>query len=142
MNKFKALTALCFASMGTLLFGLEKPAAPAPVGPAITKVDIRPSKIEFSRWNTPVELTSLEDAKKHFEGDALDQLKAKVDFGNQIVLVFAWRGSGQDKLDYVVMESFPEQIAFSYRPGRTRDLRPHVHVFALRSNVKWRAGGK
>ena len=138
----KALTALCFASMGTLLLGLEKPAAPAPVGPAITKVDIRPSKIEFSRWNTPVELTSLEDAKKHFEGDALDQLKAKVDFGNQIVLVFAWRGSGQDKLDYVVMESFPEQIAFSYRPGRTRDLRPHVHVFALRSNVKWRAGGK
>jgi len=138
----KALTALCFASMGTLLFGLEKPAAPAPVGPAITKVDIRPSKIEFSRWNTPVELTSLEDAKKHFEGDVLDQLKAKVDFGNQIVLVFAWRGSGQDKLDYVVMESFPEQIAFSYRPGRTRDLRPHVHVFALRSNVKWRAGGK
>ena len=138
----KALTALCFASMGTLLLGLEKPAAPAPVGPAITKVDIRPSKIEFSRWNTPVELTSLEDAKKHFEGDALDQLKVKVDFGNQIVLVFAWRGSGQDKLDYVVMESFPEQIAFSYRPGRTRDLRPHVHVFALRSNVKWRAGGK
>ena len=137
-----ALTALCFASMGTLLFGLEKPAAPTPVGPAITKVDIRPSKIEFSRWNTPVELTSLEDAKKHFEGDALDQLKAKVDFGNQIVLVFAWRGSGQDKLDYVVMESFPEQIAFSYRPGRTRDLRPHVHVFAFRSNVKWRAGGK
>ncbi len=138
----KALTALCFASMGTLLFGLEKPAAPAPVGPAITKVDIRPSKIEFSRWNTPVELTSLEDAKKHFEGDALDQLKAKVDFGNQIVLVFSWRGSGQDNLDYVVMESFPEQIAFSYRPGRTRDLRPHVHVFALRANVKWRAGGK
>ncbi len=138
----KALTALCFASMGTLLFGLEKPGAPAPVGPAITKVDIRPSKIEFSRWNTPVELTSLEDAKKHFEGDALDQLKAKVDFGNQIVLVFAWRGSGQDKLNYVVMESFPEQIAFSCRPGRTRDLRPHVHVFALRSNVKWRAGGK
>ena len=138
----KALTALCFASMGTLLFGLEKPAAPAPVGPAITTVDIRPSKIEFSRWNTPVELTSLEDAKKYFEGDALDQLKAKVDFGNQIVLVFAWRGSGQDKLDYVVMESFPEQIAFSYRPGRTRDLRPHVHVFALRTNVKWRAGGK
>jgi len=138
----KALTALCFASMGALLFGLEKPAAPTPVGPAITKVDIRPSKIEFSRWNTPVELRSLEDAKKHFEGDALDQLKAKVDFGNHTLLVFAWRGSGQDKLDYVVMESFPEQIAFSRRPGRTRDLRPHVHVFALRSNVKWRAGGK
>ena len=47
-----------------------------------------------------------------------------------------------EKADYVVMESFPEQIAFSCRPGRTRDLRPHVHVFALRSNVKWRAGGK
>ena len=74
MNKFTALFALCFASMGTFLFALEKPAAPAPVGPAITKVDVRPSKIEFGRWNTPVELTSLEDAKKHFEGDALEKL--------------------------------------------------------------------
>ena len=36
-----------------------------------------------------------------------------------------------------IAESYPEQVFFTYKPGRTRDLRPHVYVFALRSNVKW-----
>jgi hypothetical protein len=36
-----------------------------------------------------------------------------------------------------VKESFPEQIMFSYKPGRTRDLRPHLKVYVLQSNVKW-----
>ena len=64
-----------------------------------------------------------------------------VDFSQQCLLVFAWRGSGQDKLDYSVAESFPEQVAFAYQPGRTRDLRPHVKVFAVRANVNWSVRG-
>ena len=40
----------------------------------------------------------------------------------------------------VFAESFPEQITFRIQPGRTRDLRPHVRVFALRGNVKWSVG--
>jgi len=42
-------------------------------------------------------------------------------------------------LAYRVAESDPEQVFFTFRPGRTRDLRPHVRVFAVRSNVTWRA---
>ena len=110
--------------------------------PAIKKLSIRPTKPAFGAWNSPTEIRSAEDAAKIFEGGALAKLSEEVDFEKQIVLVFAWRGSGQDKLDHDVMESFPEQIAFLRQPGRTRDLRPHVHVFALRSNVKWSAGGK
>jgi hypothetical protein len=53
------------------------------------------------------------------------------------VLVFAWRGSGQDKLEVDVMESYPEQLRFVYTPGRTRDLRPHVAVFVVRSDVSY-----
>jgi hypothetical protein len=53
------------------------------------------------------------------------------------VLVFAWQGSGGDKLEYAILESFPEQIPFSLRPGLTDDIRSHTRVFALRSNVKW-----
>ena len=64
-------------------------------------------------------------------------IATKVDFKKQIVLVFAWRGSGGDKLEYQILESFPEQIPFSLRPGVTDDLRSHSRVFALRSNVKW-----
>lgn len=85
----------------------------------------------------PLEIRSAEDAAKYFSDKNLAALKASVDFEKQVVLVFAWRGSGQDKLTYDVAESFPEQISFAIKPGRTRDLRPHVHVFALRSNVKW-----
>ena len=65
------------------------------------------------------------------------KLRKQVDFAKQFVLLFAWRGSGQDRLDAAVAESYPEQIFFSYAPGRTRDLQEHVRVFALRSNVKW-----
>ena len=43
----------------------------------------------------------------------------------------------QDKLEYEILESFPEQIPFSLKPGATDDIRSHSHVFALRSNVKW-----
>ena len=33
---------------------------------------------------------------------------------------------------------FPEQVSFHLKPGRTRDLRRHVKVYVLRSNVKWK----
>jgi hypothetical protein len=72
-------------------------------------------------------------------------MSKKVDFTRQVVLAFAWRGSGRDKLTSTIAESFPEQIFFKFRPGRTRDLRSHIHIYALRSNVTWRgpkgAGG-
>lgn len=85
----------------------------------------------------PLEIRSAKEAGEHFDEDNLAKLKEKVDFTKQFVLVFAWRGSGQDKLKYVVAESYPEQVFFTYKRGRTRDLRQHIYVFALRSNVKW-----
>ena len=85
----------------------------------------------------PLEIRSAKEAAKHFDEDNLAKLKKKVDFAKQFVLVFTWRGSGQDRLKYAVAESYPEQIFFTYKRGRTRDLRQHIYVFALRSNVKW-----
>ncbi len=93
-----------------------------------------------AKRGTPLVLTSADEASKYFGEEALAALEDAVDFEKQTVLLFAWRGSGQDKLNYVVAESFPEQITFSIQPGRTRDLRSHVKVFALRKNVKWSAG--
>lgn len=86
----------------------------------------------------PLIIRSEKDAAKHFTKKGLAELKKQVDFGKQIVLVFAWRGSGQDRLAYDVLESFPEQVVFKYKPGRTRDLRPHIYMYVLRSNVKWK----
>lgn len=88
----------------------------------------------------PLQIKSREEAAKHFTDLNLARLTRTVDFGKQTVLVFAWRGSGQDKLTFELLESFAEQVVFHYAPGRTRDLRPHTHTFVLRSNVKWRVG--
>ena len=98
-----------------------------------------PEKSVFkdSAWNKPIVIKSTEDAAKHYGKDALETLGKEVDFKKQFLLAFAWQGSGGDKLSYVVAESFPEQIFFSLKPGLTRDLRPHTHVYALRSNVIW-----
>ena len=107
--------------------------------PPLKEVSAKPKANVFktAKRKKPIVLKSEDDAAKYFGDAELAKLKKAVDFKKQFVLVFAWRGSGQDKLNTAVLESFPEQIVFSIRPGRTRDLRPHVHVFALRANVRW-----
>jgi len=114
--------------------------AQAPIVPI--KVAPENSIFKNSNFNKPIVVKSKEEASKHFGKEAVATLVKAVDFKKQIVLVFAWRGSGGDQLNYTVAESFPEQITFSRQSGRTRDLRPHAKVFALRSNVKWSVKGR
>ena len=110
----------------------------------IVSIKVKPQSSIFknSNFNKPIVVKSKEEAAKHFGKKAVASLVKAVDFKKQFVLVFAWRGSGGDQLNYTVAESFPEQITFSRQFGRTRDLRPHAKVFALRSNVKWSVKGK
>lgn len=96
------------------------------------------SVFEAVKGMKPLEIRSADEAARHFDDKALVALKKQVDFKNQIVLVFAWKGPGQDKLEYKVLESFPEQVVFELTRGRTKDLRSHSQVFVLRSNVKWK----
>jgi hypothetical protein len=106
----------------------------------IVELKVTPEKSVFkddSAWNKPIVIKSNDDAAKHFDKNALETIKKNVDFEKQIVLVFAWRGSGGDKLEYKILESFPEQVPFSLKAGLTDDLRSHTRVFVLRSNVKW-----
>ena len=105
---------------------------------AVKGVNPKPSVFKTAGRSKPLIIRSETEAAEHFADAAVATLKNRVDFKQQIVLVFAWRGSGQDRLTYTVAESYPEQIVFTFRPGRTRDLRPHLHVYALRSNVTWR----
>lgn len=87
----------------------------------------------------PIVFKSEKDAADYFTADELAKLGKLVDFKSQIVLLFAWQGSGQDKLNYTVAESIPEQITFTCTPGMTRDLRPHTQIYALRADVVWTA---
>lgn len=89
----------------------------------------------------PLVIQSADEAATHFDDKNLATLEKEVDFSKQKVLLFAWRGSGQDRIEFVVLESYPEQVRFSYQRGRTKDLRQHVKVFIIRSNVKCSVNG-
>lgn len=104
----------------------------------IEGVDVDPAAFDAAQRGKPIEIKSDEEAAKYFKDESLKRLLEKVDFSEQFVLVFAWKGSGQDQLVGTVAESYPEQAFFEIEPGRTRDLRSHVHVYALRSNVTWK----
>lgn len=137
------LVAVLLLSPGLVSAAEEAPAPDRPEVklPAVQKVErvsFDAAKL-FGAWSKPTVVKSEKEAAKLFGKEELAKLKKQVDFERQTLLIFAWRGSGQDKLTYEVLESFPEQVVFKRVPGRTRDLRPHVHVFALRNNVKWRA---
>ena len=103
----------------------------------IDGVQAKQSIFQAARRKELLVIRTAEDARGHFDDANLESLTKKVDFAQQIVLVFAWRGSGQDRLESQVAESYPEQVTFSLTPGRTKDLRSHVEIYALRSNVKW-----
>lgn len=118
--------------------GLTVESPPAAVVPPIKQLqNVVPKRTAFGNVKKPHILRGEKDAAEFFEEGELAKLKQQVDFSKQFVLLFAWRGSGQDSLDCAVAESYPEQIFFTYKPGRTRDLRQHVRIYALRSNVTW-----
>ena len=112
--------------------------------PIVEIGDVQPkvSAYTFDGARKPLLLQTVDEIAKSFDAKNSTNLKNKVDFGKQEVLVFAWRGSGQDRIEYEVLESFPEQIRFSYHPGRTRDLRQHVKIFVVRSDVRCIVNGK
>ena len=55
----------------------------------------------------------------------------------EAVLIFAWQGSGGDRITFEVGESNPPRADFTLHRGRTRDLVPHAKVFAIPAGAKW-----
>lgn len=86
----------------------------------------------------PYVIRSIRELHQVFtEEEDIAAIRRKINFEEQILLVFAWEGSGRDRLTYTVAESFPEQITFRIKHGRTRDLRMHTRAMILRKNVTW-----
>jgi len=76
-----------------------------------------------------VDVFGSEDAKK---------VSGRVNFDQQVLVLFQWAGSGQDKLSYSVQDQDNgTKVVFKFRPGRTRDLRPHSNLYAISKGVAW-----
>lgn len=118
-----------------------KPKRALPVPDVKYIQDVKPGRAIFrsASIKKPVEIRSAKEAARHFNKVEAAKLARKVDFEKQVVLVFAWRGSGKDQLSHTLLKSNPPQIQFNYIRGRTRDLRPHISIVAVRSGLKWHA---
>jgi hypothetical protein len=122
-----------------VLFGMAAFAADPTVPPIKALADIKPKEAVFKDASAkkPLVIKTAEEAGKYFAAEQLSELQKKADFKQQMLLIFAWQGSGQDKISYTIAESYPEQIFFNYEMGRTRDLRQHQQLYLLRTNVTW-----
>ena len=133
MTRLLAVAAL-FA-VATLTPADEKKASPA-----ITDIaNVKGDKIETEKGKAtePTTVSSEKELEKAIPDEATRKRVAKlVDFKEQKLLVFAWQGSGQDKLTYVVAESYPEQLMFTYTVGKTFDLHSHVKLYVVRNNIR------
>jgi len=86
----------------------------------------------------PLFLNSNDEFDKLIQDKKLSQKYSKhVDWEKQVVLVFRWSGSGQDQLETRTTGNEPVNVHFVYRRGRTRDLRPHLKLFAIERGVQW-----
>lgn len=74
---------------------------------------------------------------KIFGKEQAQKIEKRVDFKRQLVVVFAWKGSGQDQLNYTILKSNPPQYSFTIVKGRTKNLKQHVHVYAIGLENKW-----
>ena len=94
----------------------------------------------FSKVEKPLEILKRKDLKAILgKGKAMMELRKRVDFEKQKVLLFRWNGSGKDTLTArtVAQPGVPAKIIFNYTPGLTRDIRFHAKVFALDTKIGW-----
>jgi hypothetical protein len=79
----------------------------------------------------------IKDAKKLADVFSVKEEQAaiakEVDFTKESLVVFAWSGSGGDK---VTPGGNDKEVKFTFVPGLTRDFRPHVHLFAIPKDAK------
>jgi len=133
MTRLFAIAALLAAV--TLLPADEKKALPAITDIANDKAD----KIDAEKGKAtePITVSTEKELEKAIpDEDTRKRIAKLVDFKEQKLLIFAWKGSGQDKLSYVVAESYPEQLMFTYTVGKSDDLRRHVNLYVIRNNVR------
>jgi hypothetical protein len=116
-------------------FGLASAAAAEDKDkPAIRTLDLKGVKLKHEgNAPKPTEIASAEELAKAgvFEDAAgRDAIKKQIDFEKEKLVVFAWSGSGGDKLTSSLAAD-GKKVAFAYRAGLTDDLRHHGFAYAI-----------
>lgn len=104
----------------------------------IKEVSATDAAFAKSGFRKPIEIGKLKDAKIYLSKKSLESIGKDFDFEKRKLVLFAWRGSGRDRIEYDVAESLPPQMQIRLKRGLTRDLRTHVKLYSLDKDVKWK----
>ena len=120
----------------------KKPDAEKRAAPAVREIELKDVKVaakEGAKWAEPTVIKTEDELKKAFGDEAAKAMK--VDFKKEYLALFQWAGSGQDKLTHAVeTKDGKTTVTSTLKPGRTKDLRQHAHLFALPVGAEWMAG--
>lgn len=86
--------------------------------------------------NAPVVLISADEASKYFKKDVVAKWAKKINFDKQMIFVWSWRGSGQDRMEPYISQADPKKVLFYNEQGSTKDLSEHLYVYAVRKDIK------
>jgi hypothetical protein len=105
--------------------------------PAVRALDLKGVTVvqpkDFGGPPKPVEIKTAEELAKSaaFADDASrDAVKKQMDFSKEKLVVFAWSGSGQDRIAGE-LDKDGKAATFAYTAGFTDDLRRHALVFTV-----------
>ncbi|MFP6693802.1 MAG: hypothetical protein VB875_12325 [Pirellulales bacterium] len=72
-----------------------------------------------------------------------DAALKQINFNKEILLIFRWAGSGQDRIAATSKKTGESiQVVFGYTRGLTRDLRRHLKIYAVAKDAKWKVETK
>ncbi|VTT97690.1 unnamed protein product [Gemmataceae bacterium] len=121
------------AILALSLFAAAARAEDKPVVREIPTADLKVTFPEQGKAGVPTVIETADDlAKSPVLKDAAEAVAKLVDFKTEKLVLFAWAGSGQDKLALTAKEVDKKTVLVTeYAPGRTRDLRQHVKLYAV-----------
>lgn len=85
----------------------------------------------------PLMITSMEEAASYFDEFGLATLDRRVDWSKQSILVFAWTGAPDDRLQ--IMNKVDDQVdrLFLHLPGKHEGQRRHLAVYRVDHDMNW-----
>jgi type III secretion system FlhB-like substrate exporter len=100
----------------------------------------KPRELSVPAWSAPedakfapVVVRSKPELEKAIDRkEVRDEILKAVKLDQEYLVVFAWSGSGGDRLAFEVVKGAKgAEVVFKRRPGLTDDLRAHRKVFAI-----------
>jgi len=140
----RLLTALLFLGLVCPMLRAQEADPKDPKAPRAREIVVEGVRVEArGQASRPTKVTSAEElAKLIGDKEALGKVLKVVDLKKEYLLVFAWAGSGGDKiaLKEVSKGADGPVAVFTYTRGLTRDLRQHQKLFAIPNGTSFKIG--